>query len=211
VFLFCRYELTMLECNRQLVQRRPGGWKTWRHFDIRDAATGHVIGFARERPGFLNRLLRWLLPESSLPLHIEVREEPDDSLVFSLARSLDPLHQNVTVFDAMDERIGSFCGRFRNRYNGITLLDREGRPFAQVSRKPHLLPVQLIVENETVQLGSIELMTDSDPNSVPESSGAKKILFELRDEVSEQPLVRMVLLSVALAIAFGHCGGGAAR
>src|SRR5690242_1252702 len=96
----------MLEARRFLVKERVKFLQAHQTYDVYDADTEEHVGIAEERISALNQLLRWFVSKQLMPTRIEVREKPDDSLVFTVARGWYPLRSRVEVHDAQGALVG---------------------------------------------------------------------------------------------------------
>ena len=72
----------MLEHNKYVIKERVKIISAVQSYDILDPESGQPIGLAEEKIGVFTQLLRWVMSKQFLPTRLEVREKPDDSLVF---------------------------------------------------------------------------------------------------------------------------------
>ncbi|HVL12708.1 MAG TPA: hypothetical protein VM529_09090, partial [Gemmata sp.] len=98
----------MLECNRFAIQEHKKILSAVQTYDILNADSGEVVGFASETTGGLTQALRWVVSKQFLPTRVEVREKPDDSLVFTLSRGWYLFRSRVEVRDSMGQMVGYF-------------------------------------------------------------------------------------------------------
>ncbi|MFO0825162.1 MAG: hypothetical protein U0792_18920 [Gemmataceae bacterium] len=97
----------MLERNRFAIQEHKKVLSSVQSYDIRDADTGDIIGTAIENIGFLTKTLRWVMSKQFLPTLVDVREKPDDSLVFTLRRGWYLFKSSVEVHDSQGQLVGT--------------------------------------------------------------------------------------------------------
>ena len=191
----------MLECNRFAIQEHRRVVSTVQSYDIRDAETGEVVGFARENIGGVSQALRWVVSKRLLPTTVEVREKPDDSLVFTLRRGWYLFRSRLEVRDSIDQLVGYFASRLFTRSRGFEVFDRAGKPFARVEGELFGLEYRFLDGDGKVELGRVS-------RSAREASGVVRSAFfsaddyylEVNPDLTEQPLAKMLLLATALAV-----------
>ena len=99
----------MLEHSTFLVRERVKVFASHNTYDIfaGDSDAKDPIGVAEEDLGFLTKLLRWFVSKQLLPTRVEIREKPDDSLVFSISRGIYIFRSRVEVHDAQGNSSGT--------------------------------------------------------------------------------------------------------
>src|ERR1700684_713501 len=122
--------VAMLECELFAIQGQKKVLSTVQSYDIKNAATGELLGVARERIGILTKALRWVMSKHLLPTLLEVLEKPDDSLVFSLSRSGYLFKSRIDVLDSMGVTVGYFKSKFFMVGGGFFVYDKDDKPFA---------------------------------------------------------------------------------
>ena len=98
----------MLECNSFAIQEHKKVLSSVQSYDIKNGETGELVGSASEDIGFFTKTLRWVVSKQFLPTKLEVREKPDDSLLFTLRRGWYLFRSRVEVRDAQDALVGYF-------------------------------------------------------------------------------------------------------
>src|SRR5262245_26994156 len=91
---------SMIECNTFAIQEHKKIISSVQSYDIRNGETGDLVGTATEDIGIFTKTMRWLVSKQFLPTRVEVREKPDDSLVFALSRGWYLFRSRVEVRDA---------------------------------------------------------------------------------------------------------------
>jgi hypothetical protein len=175
----------MLERNRFVVSRRPPAPAA--AYDVFDADTGEAVGTAEEHVGGVVAALRRVVNPLLMPTRIEVREKPDDSLVFSVRRRGYLFRTRVEVVDAQDEMVGHFRGKLLAATGGFHIRDRNNRRFAEVHGKWLGADYRLVTPDGSLELGR-----------VTKTSNAYAV--EVAAELTEQPLAKMLVLAAVLAI-----------
>ena len=179
----------MLECDSLAIRKRNDD------FDICNAATGVVVGTARQSVGFFNRLVWTLLFARSVPALVEVREKPDDSLLFSIV-SVGFAGSRREVWDALEKMVGYFT---RNSTDGgVIVYDKENRRIAESRGDVRGREFSFVSADANAELGRIV-------TTVPASSGCPQefAYVYVNPELNEQPLVKMLLLGATLSL-LGH-------
>src|SRR5262245_31522587 len=98
----------MLECNSFAIQEHKKIISAVQSYDIKNGESGELVGSAREDIGVITQGLRWLISKQFLPTKVEVREKPDDSLLFTLRRGWYLFRSRVEVRDSQDALVGYF-------------------------------------------------------------------------------------------------------
>jgi uncharacterized protein YxjI len=188
----------VLERNRFVVRERVKLLTDRNTYAILDGDTGEPVGTAEEHTGPTVRLLRWFVSKHLMPTRVEVREKPDDSLVFSVRRGAYLFKSRVEVHDAQGELIGYFRSRVVTVSGGLHVYDKAGNHFADVKGKWLGLDYRFVTPDGRVELGRVsnkwegmvkELFTSADTYGV-----------EVSPDLAEQPLAKMLILAAALAI-----------
>lgn len=188
----------MLECNTFAITEHRKILSSVQSYDIKSGETGEVIGTARENIGGLNKVLRWVVSKQLLPTTVEVREKPDDALVFTISRGLYLFRSRVEVRDAQGEVIGYFKSKFFTISGGFHVYDKDGKYFANVKGKLFGFRFKFLTEDGKVELGEV---------SKKWGGLAKEIFFSadnyfltVNPDLAGQPLAKMLLLAATLAV-----------
>jgi uncharacterized protein YxjI len=188
----------VLERNRFVVREQVKLLADRNTYAILDGDTGEQVGTAEEHIGPFVRLLRWFVSKHLMPTRVEVREKPDDSLVFTIRRGGYLFKSRVEVLDAQGEEIGFFRSKVLTISGGFQVYDKAGNDFALIEGKWLGFDYRFVTPDGTVQLGRVskkweglakELFTSADTYGV-----------EVSPDLAEQPLAKMLILAAALAI-----------
>lgn len=188
----------MLESNRFVVREHVKFLTDRNTYDILDGDTGEELGTAHEVIGGLVGLLRWFISKHILPTRVEVREKPDDSLVFTIRRRGYVFKSSVEVLDAQGDVIGSFRSKFLTISGGFHVYDKDGDHFAEIKGDWFGFDYRFVTPDRKVELGRVskkwggvakELFTSADTYGV-----------EVGDELADEPVAKMLILAAALAI-----------
>ncbi|MCZ2343716.1 MAG: hypothetical protein LC104_18260 [Bacteroidales bacterium] len=186
----------MLEPNRFMIKEQVKFLQSYCTYDIYDEK-GHLIGVAQEKLSPLTQFLRWFVHKNLMATRVEVREKPDDALVFTISRRMFLLQSRVEVHDSLGELIGYFKSRFFSFSGGFHVYDRHDRHFAEVNGNLIGFHYRVISTEGDLEFGqvtkqwtglSLELFTTADTYAV-----------EISEELSEQPVAKMLVLAAALA------------
>lgn len=100
----------MLDRKTYFIRERVGFLKLVDTYDILDPQTQAQIGIAKERPGWLVQVLRFLVNKQALPTKVCVYEgdNPDDAskLLFSIKRGFSFLRSKVEILDPAGQVVG---------------------------------------------------------------------------------------------------------
>lgn len=191
----------MLELNRFAIQENKTVFPSVQTYDIRNGDTGELVGTATETLSPLIKTLRWVLSKHWLPTRIEVREKPDDSLVFTVGRSGYLFRSRVEVRDAQDVLVGYFKSHLLTISGGFAVYDQNDTLFAQVQGRLFGFDYCFITADNSVELGRVSKRIGGPAGVAREVFfSADNYFLEINPDLSEQPLAKMLLVAAALAI-----------
>ncbi|MCE9565124.1 MAG: oxidoreductase [Planctomycetes bacterium] len=191
----------MLECNKFAIQEHKKILSSVQSYDIRNGDTGEIIGSARENIGAITKGLRWIVSKHLMPTSVEVRETPDDSLVFTLRRGWYIFKSTVEVRDSQGELVGTFRSKFFTISGGFHVYDKEGKYFAHVKGSMFGFNYRFLNEDGSVELGRVAKKLGGAAGLAKELFfSADNYFMEVNPELSEQPLAKMLLLAATLAV-----------
>jgi len=124
----------MLEHNLFIIKEKVKILSAVQSYDIFDD-DGDLIGTGQETIGVLTQICRWFMSKQFLPTALEVREKPDDSLVFTIRRGWYLFRSRVEVLDSQGELIGYFKSKFFTISGGFHVYDKNDKHFAEVKGK----------------------------------------------------------------------------
>jgi uncharacterized protein YxjI len=190
----------VLERNRYVIKEKVKILSAVQSYDILDPEDGELIGTAQESIGVLTQMLRWFMSKQLLPTRLEVREKPDDSLVFSLRRGWYVFRSRVEVLDSQDQLIGYFKSKFFTISGGFHVYDKDDQHFAEVKGKLLGWNYRFLSPDGKVEMGKVskklgaagvlkELFTSADTFGV-----------EVSEDLAEEPMAKMLILAATLAI-----------
>jgi uncharacterized protein YxjI len=190
----------VLEANAYVVKERVKIISARTTYDVLDPQTGEVLGTAEEQVGTLTQLLRWFVSKHLMPTRVEVREKPDDSLVFTIRRRGYIFRSRVEVLDAQGELVGTFRSKFFTISGGFHIDDKHGKPFAAIKGKWLGWDYRFVTPDGAVEMGRVskklgmagvlkELFTSADTYGV-----------EVGPDLADEPMAKMLLLAAALAV-----------
>jgi uncharacterized protein YxjI len=191
----------MLESNTFAVREHKSILSTAQRYDVLNSETGELLGIAEERIGVLTQALRFFLGKSMLPTTVELREKPDDSLVFSLHRSAYLFQSRVEVRDAMGLLVGYFKSKVLPICGGLQLYDKDGNHFAEVKGRHLGHNYQFLTADGTRELGAVSKTFDGVAGLVAEILFSADIYFvTVSPELGDQPIAKMLILAATLVI-----------
>lgn len=188
----------MLESRRFLVKERVKFLAAHQTYDIFDADTRDPIGTAEEEIGLLTRLCRWFVSKQLMPTRVEVREKPDDSLVFTINRGWFLFRSRVEIRDARGDLLGYFKSKLLTIGGGFYVYDKSDKQFAEVKGNLIGFKYRVLTPDGGFEMGKVskewggvakELFTSADT-----------YLIDVNDDLHEQPVAKMLVLAAALAV-----------
>ena len=160
-----------------------------------------MVGSARETIGGFTQAMRWIISKHLMPTTVEVREKPDDSLVFTLRRGWYIFRSRIEVRDAMGQLVGFFKSKFFTISGGFHVYDKDGKYFAHVKGRMFGFNYRFLTEDGKVELGSVAKRIGGVGGLAREVFfSADNYFLEVNPELAEQPMAKMLLLAATLAV-----------
>lgn len=191
----------MLECETFAIQEHAKILSSVQSYDIKNGTTGELVGVAVERIGIVTQLLRWVMSKHLLPTVLEVREKPDDSLVFSLSRRGYIFRSRVEVRDAMGALVGYFKSKFLTISGGFQVYDKNNKYFAEVKGRLFGFDYRFVTADGAVELGQVSKKIQGLAGIAREVFfSADNYFLRVSPDLADQPLAKMLLLAATLAV-----------
>lgn len=191
----------MLECNSFAIQEHKKILSSVQSYDIKNGESGELIGTAREDIGFFTKSMRWLVSKQFLPTKVEVREKPDDSLLFTLRRGWYLFRSRVEVRDSQDALVGYFKSKFLTISGGFNVYDKDDKYFARVKGRLLGFDYRFLTEDDKLELGRVSKVIGGAGGLAREVFfSADHYYLQINPELAEQPMAKMLLLAATLAV-----------
>ena len=124
----------MLNRQTYYIREHVGFLKLSNTYDILDPETQEQIGIAKEKPGTLVQVLRFLIDKRMLPTKVFVYEGTDSeneaNLLFSISRGVTLLNSRVNVLDENGQVLGWFKSKFFSLGGAFGVFDAAGNEIA---------------------------------------------------------------------------------
>jgi uncharacterized protein YxjI len=191
----------VLECNTWAITEHKKILSSVQSYEIKNGETGELVGTATENIGGLTQLLRWFVSKQFMPTTVEVREKPDDSMVFTIRRGWYLFRSRVEVCDADGNLVGYFKSKFFTISGGFHVYDKDDKYFAHVKGRLFGFHYKFLTEDESVELGEVS-------KKIGGLGGlAREVLFSADNyfltvsaQFADQPMAKMLLLAATLAV-----------
>jgi len=191
----------VLECTTFAITEHKKILSSVQSYDIKNGETGALVGTAVENIGTLTQLLRWVMSKQFLPTTVEVREKPDDSLVFTVRRGAYLFRSRVEVRDAQGQLVGYFKSKFLTISGGFHVYDKDDKYFAHVKGRMFGFNYKFLTEDGTVELGEVSKKLGGLAGLAKEMFfSADNYFLKVNPDLAEQPLAKMLLLAATLAV-----------
>lgn len=188
----------MLEADKFAVKEQVKFLKSAQSYEIYDGDTGQLIGTAQEVIGGLTKMLRWVISKALMPTRFEIREKPDDALVFTIRRGAYIFRSRVEVLNADGELIGFFKSKVMTIGGGFHVYDKDGNHFAEVKGNLIGFNYQIRTPDKAVELGTVKKKWGGAAREL--FTSADSYLVDIADDLKDQPVAKMLTLATALAI-----------
>jgi uncharacterized protein YxjI len=124
----------MLNRQTYYIREHVGFLKLSNTYDILDPETQEQIGIAKEKPGTLVQVLRFLIDKRMLPTKVFVYEGTDSeneaNLLFSISRGVTLLNSRVNVLDENGQVLGWFKSKVFSLGGAFGVFDAAGHEIA---------------------------------------------------------------------------------
>jgi len=177
----------MLEARTFLIRRGAATLKAGRRCVLTNSATGEQLGAATESTETLVQLVRLFLSESIVPKRIEVREQPDESLLMVLSRGWSLLRGTCEIRDAVGELVGTLR-RLPGRAASYAIHDPYEKQFADCRGDIAKQDYRIRTPEQDYTLARVQPQGGS-------------ILLEISEDLEEQPPAKMMILGTVLMLA----------
>lgn len=191
-----------MEAQRFLITDRAAPGETAIAYDIFDPKTQERVGVIREKSGSLPEFLRKLLSKRFLTIKLEVCETEDESLVFTVHRTMGWWRRRIDVYDADDHLMGYGENQAASG-SGFWIYDRRNLPFAEIKSSSRGRSCRFLAPDGR-ELGTVTGEWTAPGTNV--RTPIDHYLVSIGDELAEQPLAKMLLLGAALAMNMDHPG-----
>ena len=189
----------MLEHNTFVIKEKVKILSNVQSYDILDAK-GELLGTAKETIGFATQMLRWFVSKQFLPTRLEVREKPDDSLVFSIRRGWYLFRSRVEVHDSQDQLVGYFKSKFFTISGGFHVYDKDDKHFAEVKGKWIGFNYRFLSPDHKVEMGTVSKKLGAMGLLKEMFTSADTFAVQVNPDLSDEPMAKMLILAATLAI-----------
>jgi uncharacterized protein YxjI len=192
----------MLEARRLLVKERVKMLASHQTYDLYDpdsADPKEPVAVAEETISGLVKTLRWVIDKKLMPTRVEVREKPDDSLVFSITRGVAFLRPRVDVIDAQGQVVGYFKAKAFSLGGGFYVYTADDKLFAEVKGNLTGFQYRLLTADGGVELGSVSKKLTAAGLAKELFTSADTYMVEMSEDLEDNPLAKMLVVATALA------------
>ena len=188
----------MLESRKFLVKEKVKFLSAHATYEIYDGETQKRTGTAEEDIGAFVRVMRWLVSKQLMPTRVEVRETPDDALVFTVSRGWFLFRARVEIRDAQGVLVGYLKSKLFSFGGGFLVYDHKDQQFADVKGNLFGFKYRVLTPDGGFEMGKVskewgglakELFTSAD-----------SYMIEIHEDLHEQPIAKMLVLAAALAV-----------
>jgi uncharacterized protein YxjI len=191
--------MPMLEHNTFVIKEKVKILSAVQSYDIFDEK-GELLGTGQETIGVLTQLCRWFMSKQFLPTRLEVREKPDDSLVFAIRRGWYLFRSRVEVLDAQGELIGYFKSKFFTISGGFHVYDKDDKHFAEVKGKLLGWNYRFLSPDHSVEMGQVSKKLGAIGILKEMFTSADTFAVRVNEDLADEPMAKMLILAATLAI-----------
>lgn len=192
----------MLESRRLLVKERVKMLAAYHTYDLYDPDADdpqQPVAVAEEKISGLVQALRWVIDKKLMPTRVEVREKPDDSLVFSIYRGVAFFRPQVDVLDAQGQVVGYFKAKLFSLGGGFHVYTADGKLFAEVKGNLTGFQYRMLTPDGQVELGSVSKKLGMAGLAKELFTSADTYMVEMAEDLADNPIAKMLVVATALA------------
>lgn len=191
----------MLDRNKFFVKEHVGLFKLTDTYDIMDPETNEKIGCAKESPGTLTLVLRFVMNKQLLPTKVDIMENVDDKgngdILITIKRGFTLLRSKIKVFLDGDKEVGYFKSKLFSLGGGFFLYDPSDKKIGEVKGDWKGWNFKLL-DDAGKELGTVtkkwaglgkELFTSAD-----------NYIIAINDDLGDNRSVKALLLAAGIAI-----------
>ncbi|MGL6095719.1 MAG: phospholipid scramblase-related protein [Fimbriiglobus sp.] len=192
----------MLDARRFVVKERVkllAAYQTYDLYDPDSSRPDEPVAVAEEKISGLIQMLRWVIAKQLMPTRVEIREKPDDSLVFSITRGVAFFRPRVEIYDAQDQMIGYFKSKLFSFGGGFWVHTPDDKQFAEVKGNFTGFNYQMLSPGGS-ELGTVTKKLSAAGLAKELFTSADTYTVEVAEDLSDNPMAKMLVLAAALAI-----------
>lgn len=121
----------LLDRMTYVIKEHVGMLKFSDTYDILDPETGERIGIAKEKPGALVHVLRFVLNKQMLPTTVHIGESEDQPLL-TIRRGFAIIRPKISIRDAQGVELGYFKSKIFSLGGGFHVYSPAGEKIAEV-------------------------------------------------------------------------------
>jgi uncharacterized protein YxjI len=187
----------MLDKNKFVVKAETKGLIAKRTFEILDGDGGQVLGLATEKAGFLATVLGMAMGKDNMSMTVEVRQKPDNALVFIVRRS-GLLFKKVQVLNGQGQVVGSYKAKKFSLSGGFHVYDKDGKHFADIKGKIFKAEYKFMTPDGATEMGSVSRTWGGLAKALFTGGGTYGVQIEPR--YAQDPTAKMLILGAAIAV-----------
>lgn len=187
----------LLDHQHFFVKEQVGFLKTTDKYDIFDPTSNTQIGQAREEPGSLVSVLRWVISKKIMPTRATMYEADGTTPVFSIHKPVTLFRSRVNVHDGDGQAIGYFKSKILSIGGGFYVYDQNDKQVAEVKGKWTGWDFKFLTP-EGHEMGSVSKKWAGLGKEL--FSSADNYVVSIADDLADQPIAKMLLLAATLAI-----------
>jgi len=188
----------MLESSKFLVKEKVKFLASHATYEIYDGETERRIGTAEEEVSGFVRAMRWIVSKQLMPAHVEVRESPDDALVFTVSRGWYLFRSRVEIRDAQGVLVGYLKSKLFSFGGGFLVYDDKDKQFADVKGNLFGFKYRVLTPDGGFEMGKVSKQWGGIAKEL--FTSADTYLITVHEDLDEQPIAKMLVLAAALAV-----------
>jgi uncharacterized protein YxjI len=188
---------SILDKNQFVVKEQTKLFSSRKAYDLVDADSSEVVATATQKVGAMAALLGMVLGKDGVSLTIEVRQKPDDDLLFSVCRS-GIFFKKVQLLDERGKAIGSYKAKKFSLSGGFHIYDKAGKHFAEIQGKMFKSDYKFVAPDGATAMGSVSKTWGGMAKAL--LTGAQTYVVNIDPEYAGDTAAKMLMLGAAIAI-----------
>src|SRR5262249_24324350 len=179
----------LLDHNKFVVKAQTKAFSSKKSFQIMHGGNGHVLGTAKEPSGFL----AFLLGSTT----IEVRDTPNNGLLFSVGRS-GMLLKKDQVLNSQGQVVGRYKSKMLSLSGGFHVYDKDGKHLAEIQGKMFKSEYKFLTPDRSAEMGSVSKTWGGMAKSL--FTGGNSYGVQIDPKFANDSTAKMLILGATIAV-----------
>jgi uncharacterized protein YxjI len=188
---------TVLEKNKFIVKGQMKALSSKRAYEIADGDSGQTLGMATENVGFLAMLLGMAMGKDNMSMTIEVRQQSDNALLFSVRRS-GLFMKKIQALDAQGQVLGTYKAKMFSLSGGFHVYDKDVKHFCEIKGNMFKAEYKFVTPDGATEMGSVSRTWGGLAKSLLTGTGTYGV--QIAPAFADNTTAKILILGAAIAV-----------